>query len=327
MEKNSRIYVAGHRGLVGSAIWRELERQGFTNLIARTHAELELMDTQAVRKFYADEKPEFVFVAAARVGGIVANNSLPAQFIYENLQVQNNLIHGAHEAGVKKLLFLGSSCIYPKHAPQPLKEEYLLSGPLEPTNEWYAIAKIAGVKMCQAYRRQYGSHFISAMPTNMYGPNDSYDLEHSHVLPALIRKFHEAKLSGAPSVTCWGSGNPRREFLYADDLGRACVFLMQHYDEEQFINVGSGSDVTIRELAETIQRIVGFSGKIIWDTSKPDGTPRKWMDSSRLLALGWKPRVDFETGIALAYEDFKKRFAAGPESKSGADANAMPATC
>ena len=329
MEKSSRIYVAGHRGLVGSAIWRELERQGFTNLIARTHAELELLDTQAVRKFYADEKPEFVCVAAARVGGIVANDSLPAQFIYENLQVQNNLIHGAHEAGVKKLLFLGSSCIYPKHAPQPLKEEYLLSGPLEPTNEWYAIAKIAGVKMCQAYRRQYGSRFISAMPTNMYGPNDSYDLQHSHVLPALIRKFHEAKLSGSDSVTCWGSGNPRREFLYADDLGRACVFLMQHYDEEQFINVGSGSDVTIRELAETIQRIVAFSGKIIWDTSKPDGTPRKWMDSSRLLALGWKPQVDFETGIALAYEDFKKRFAAAPGSnrKSGTDANAMPASC
>lgn len=329
MEKNSRIYVAGHRGLVGSAIWRELERGGFTNLMGRTHAELELMDTQAVRKFYEDEKPEFVFVAAARVGGILANNNLPAQFLYENLEVQNNLIHGAHEAGVKKLLFLGSSCIYPKHAPQPLKEEYLLSGPLEPTNEWYAIAKIAGVKMCQAYRRQYGSQFISAMPTNMYGPNDSYNLEHSHVLPALIRKFHEAKLSGAASVTCWGSGKPRREFLYADDLGRACVFLMQNYDEEQFINVGYGSDVTIHELAETIRRIVGFTGEIVWDTSKPDGTPRKWMDSSRLLALGWKPQVDFETGITLAYEDFKKRFAALGKSnqKTDSDANAMPATC
>lgn len=329
MEKNSRIYVAGHRGLVGSAIWRELEREGFTSLMGRTHAELELMDTQAVRKFYADEKPEFVFVAAARVGGILANNNLPAQFLYENLEVQNNLIHGAHEAGVKKLLFLGSSCIYPKHAPQPLKEEYLLSGPLEPTNEWYAIAKIAGVKMCQAYRRQFGSQFISAMPTNMYGPNDSYDLQHSHVLPALIRKFHEAKLSGAASVTCWGSGKPRREFLYADDLGRACVFLMQNYDAEEFINVGYGSDVTIQELAETIRRIVGFAGKIVWDTSKPDGTPRKWMDSSRLLALGWKPQVDFETGIALAYEDFKKRFTSLPKSnrKTGSDANALPATC
>src|SRR4051812_29404236 len=253
MEKNSRIYVAGHRGLVGSAIWRELQRQGFTNLIGRTHAELEFLDREAVRKFYAEAKPKFVFVAAARVGGILANNNLPAQFLYENLEVQNNLIHGAYEARVAKLLFLGSSCIYPKHAPQPLKEEYLLSGPLEPTNEWYAIAKIAGVKMCQAYRRQYGCHFISAMPTNMYGPNDTYHLEHSHVLPALIRKFHEAKISGAPSVTCWGSGAPRREFLHADDLGRACVFLMQNYDEEQFINVGSGRDVTIRELAETIR--------------------------------------------------------------------------
>ena len=307
MEKNSRIYVAGHRGLVGSAIWRELQRHGFTNLIGRTHAELELLDSDAVRKFYAEAKPEFVFVAAARVGGILANNNLPAQFLYENLEVQNNLIHGAYEALVTKLLFLGSSCIYPKHAPQPLKEEYLLSGPLEPTNEWYAIAKIAGVKMCQAYRRQYGCRFISAMPTNMYGPNDNYDLEHSHVLPALIRKFHEAKISAATSVICWGSGAPRREFLYADDLGRACVFLMQNYDEEQFINVGYGSDITIRELAETIKRIVGFTGEIVWDTSKPDGTPRKWMDSSRLLALGWKPQVNFETGVTLAYQDFQKQ--------------------
>ena len=308
MQKNARIYVAGHRGLVGSAIWRELERQGFTNLIGRTHAELELLDAAAVRKFYAEVKPEFVFVAAARVGGILANHNHPAQFLHDNLAVQNHLIHGAHEAGVTKLLFLGSSCIYPKHAPQPLKEEYLLSGPLEPTNEWYAIAKIAGVKMCQAYRRQYGCNFISAMPTNMYGPNDHYDLQNSHVLPALIRKFHEAKISGAKEVVCWGSGEPSREFLYADDLGRACVFLMECYDEEQFINVGFGSDVTIRELAETVQRIVGFAGAIIWDRSKPDGTPRKWMDSSRLLALGWKPEVNLEQGIALAYADFQKRF-------------------
>jgi GDP-L-fucose synthase len=308
MQKNARIYVAGHRGLVGSAIWRELERQGFTNLIGRTHAELELLDAAAVRKFYADVRPEFVFVAAARVGGILANNNHPAQFLHENLAVQNHLIHGAYEARVTKLLFLGSSCIYPKHAPQPLKEEYLLTGPLEPTNEWYAIAKIAGVKMCQAYRRQYGCNFISAMPTNMYGPNDHYDLQNSHVLPALIRKFHEAKTSGAKEVVCWGSGEPRREFLYADDLGRACVFLMDHYDEEQFINVGFGSDVTIRELAETVRRIVGFAGEIIWDRSKPDGTPRKWMDSSRLLALGWKPEVNLEQGIALAYADFQKRF-------------------
>ncbi len=307
MQKNARIYVAGHRGLVGSAIWRELERQGFTNLFGRTHAELELLDAAAVRKFYAEVKPEFVFVAAARVGGILANNNHPAQFLHENLQVQNHLIHGAYEARVTKLLFLGSSCIYPKHAPQPLKEEYLLSGPLEPTNEWYAIAKIAGVKMCQAYRRQYGCNFISAMPTNMYGPNDHYDLQNSHVLPALVRKFHEAKISGAKEVVCWGSGEPSREFLYADDLGRACVFLMECYDEEQFINVGFGSDVTIRELAETVQRIVGFTGAIIWDRSKPDGTPRKWMDSSRLLTLGWKPEVNLEQGIALAYADFQKR--------------------
>ncbi len=307
MQKNARIYVAGHRGLVGSAIWRELERQGFTNLIGRTHAELELLDAAAVRKFYAEAKPEFVFVAAARVGGILANNNFPAEFLHDNLSVQNHLIHGAHEAGVTKLLFLGSSCIYPKHAPQPLKEEYLLSGPLEPTNEWYAIAKIAGVKMCQAYRRQYGCNFISAMPTNMYGPNDYYDLQNSHVLPALIRKFHEAKAGGAKEVVCWGSGEPRREFLYADDLGRACVFLMENYDEEQFINVGFGSDVTIRELAETVKRITGFGGEIIWDRTKPDGTPRKWMDSSRLLALGWKPEVNLEQGIALAYADFQKR--------------------
>ena len=307
MQKNARIYVAGHRGLVGSAIWRELERQGFTNLIARTHAELELLDAAAVKKFYAEARPEFVFVAAARVGGILANHNLPAQFLYENLQIQNHLIHGAHEAGVTKLLFLGSSCIFPKHAPQPMREEHLLTGPLEPTNEWYAIAKIAGVKMCQAYHRQYGSRFISAMPTNMYGLNDNYHPEHSHVLPALIRRFHEAKISGAKQVVCWGSGEPRREFLYADDLGRACVFLMENYDEEQFVNVGFGSDVTIRELAETVKRITGFTGEIIWDGTKPDGTPRKLMDSSRLLALGWKPQVELEQGIALAYADFRKR--------------------
>ena len=307
MQKNARIYVAGHRGLVGSAIWRELERQGFTNLIARTHAELELLDAAAVKFFYAEARPEFVFVAAARVGGILANHNLPAQFLYENLQIQNHLIHGAHEAGVTKLLFLGSSCIFPKHAPQPMREEHLLTGPLEPTNEWYAIAKIAGVKMCQAYHRQYGSRFISAMPTNMYGLNDNYHPEHSHVLPALIRRFHEAKISGAKQVVCWGSGAPRREFLYADDLGRACVFLMENYDEEQFVNVGFGSDVTIRELAETVKRITGFTGEIIWDGTKPDGTPRKLMDSSRLLALGWKPQVELEQGIALAYADFRKR--------------------
>ncbi len=315
MEKSSRIYVAGHRGLVGSAITRELQRQGFAQWFGRTHAELDLLDAAAVREFYAQEKPEFVFVAAAKVGGILANSTHPAQFLYENLQIQNNLIHGAQVAGVKKLLFLGSSCIYPKHAPQPLQEDSLLTGPLEPTNEWYAIAKIAGVKMCAAYRRQHGCDFISAMPTNMYGANDNYDLQNSHVLPALIRKFHEAKSGGAKEVVCWGTGTPLREFLYADDLGRACLFLMQNYSEEQFINVGYGSDVTIRELAETVKRIVGFIGEITWDKSKPDGTPRKLMDSSRLLALGWKPQVNLEQGIALAYEDFKQRFNVPPASR------------
>jgi len=294
--------------MVGSAIWRELERRGFRSLIGPARAALDLLDAAAVQEFYAQAKPEFVFFAAAKVGGILANDTLAAEFIYQNLQIQNNVIHQAWKAGVKKLLFLGSSCIYPKLAPQPLKEEYLLSGPLEPTNQWYAIAKIAGLKMCQAYRRQYGCQFISAMPTNLYGPNDNYDLQNSHVLPALIRKFHEAKVAEAPAVTCWGTGAPLREFLYVDDLARACVFLMENYSEEQFINIGSGSDLSVRELAETVKHIVGFAGEILWDTSKPDGTPRKLMDSSRLLALGWKPQVDLRTGIRLAYEDFLKRF-------------------
>ena len=306
IDRNERVYIAGHRGLVGSAIWRELESAGFKNLIGRSRSELDLQDAAAVKSFYAKEKPAYVFVAAAKVGGILANNNYPAQFLYENLQIQNNLIHGAHEAGVKKLLFLGSSCIYPKLAPQPIKEEHLLTGPLEPTNEWYAIAKIAGIKMCQAYRRQYGCNFISAMPTNMYGPNDNFDLQSSHVLPALIRKFHEAKISNAATVTCWGTGTPLREFLYADDLARACLFLLENYNEEQFINIGFGSDVTIKQLAETVQRVVGFGGKIVWDTTKPDGTPRKLMDSSRLFALGWKPKVELEAGIKLAYEFFLK---------------------
>jgi GDP-L-fucose synthase len=306
---DAKIYVAGHRGMVGSAIWRELERQGFKNLIGRAHQELDLLDATAVSRFYAEQKPEYVFVAAAKVGGILANHEQPADFLFQNLQIQNNLIHGAWKAGVKKLLFLGSSCIYPKLAPQPLKEEYLLTGPLEPTNEWYAIAKIAGIKMCQACRRQHGCDFISAMPTNMYGPNDNYDLKTSHVLPALIRKFHEAKTRGAASVTCWGSGKPLREFLYADDLASACVFLMQRYSDEQFINVGYGSDISIRDVAEVVRRIVGFDGGIDWDTTRPDGTPRKLMDSSRLFALGWKPRIDLETGIRLAYDDFLERFA------------------
>lgn len=306
--RDARIYVAGHRGLVGSAIWRELQRRGFTRLIGRTHAELDLLDAAAVRSFYAHGKPEYVIDAAAKVGGILANDQHPAEFLFQNLQIQSNLIHGAYQAGVRKLLFLGSSCIYPRLAPQPMKEEYLLTGPLEPTNQWYAIAKITGIKMCQAYRRQYGCDFISAMPTNMYGPNDNYDLQNSHVLPALIRKCHEAKAANAPTVICWGTGSPLREFLYADDLARACVFLLEHYSEDQFINVGSSAEVSVRELTETIRRVVGFAGEIVWDTTKPDGPPRKLMDSSRLLALGWRPQVDLETGIRLAYEDFLKRF-------------------
>ena len=308
MNYDAKIYVAGHRGMVGSAIWRELARQGFKNLVGSAHKELDLLDGTAVSRFYAEQKPEYVFVAAARVGGILANHEQPADFLFQNLQIQNNLVHGAWKAGVKKLLFLGSSCIYPKLAPQPLKEEYLLTGPLEPTNEWYAIAKIAGIKMCQAWRRQHGCDFISAMPTNLYGPNDNYDLKTSHVLPAFIRKFHEAKESGAASVTCWGSGKPLREFLYADDLASACVFLMQRYSDEQFINVGYGSDISIRDLAEVVRRIVGFDGRMEWDATRPDGTPRKLMDSSRLFATGWKPRIDLETGIRLAYDDFLKRF-------------------
>jgi GDP-L-fucose synthase len=309
MQSANRIYVAGHRGLVGSAIWRELQSRGHANLIGRTHAELDLLDAQAVQTFYEKEKPEWVFVAAAKVGGILANDCHPAEFLYENLQIQNHLIHGALRAGVKKLLFLGSSCIYPKLAPQPIKEEYLLSGPLEPTNEWYAIAKIAGLKLCQAFCRQYKCDFISAMPTNLYGPGDNYDLQNSHVLPALIRKFHEAKTANTTAVTCWGTGSPLREFLYVDDLAHACVFLMENYSEEQFINVGYGSDISIRDLAATVSRIVGFEGEILWDKSKPDGTPRKLMDSGRLLAMGWKPKVDLEQGIGLAYEDFCRRFA------------------
>ncbi len=307
IDRNAKIFVAGHRGLVGSAIWRELTAQGFKRVIGKSRSEVDLLDAHAVKQFYATEKPKYVFVAAAKVGGIHANNTQPAAFLYENLQIECNLIHGAHHAGVRKLLFLGSSCIYPKLAPQPLKEEYLLTGALESTNEWYAVAKIAGIKLCQAYRRQYGADFISAMPTNMYGPNDNYDLQTSHVLPALIRKFHEAKTNHAATVTCWGSGTPLREFLYADDLARACVFLLENYSEEQFVNVGFGSDVTIKELAETVRRIVGFSGDIVWDASKPDGTPRKLMDSSRLFNLGWRPKVNLEEGIRLAYADFLKR--------------------
>lgn len=306
MNKDSRIYVAGHRGMVGSAIWRELERRGFKCLTGRSRAELNLLDASAVGRFFEEEKPQFVFVAAAKVGGILANDTHPASFLYDNLQIQNNLIENSRRVGVKKLLFLGSSCVYPKFAPQPIKEDALLSGPLEPTNEWYAIAKIAGIKLCQAFRRQYGCDYISAMPTNLYGPNDNYDLQSSHVLPALIRKFHEAKVGNAKTVTCWGTGSPYREFLHADDLAAACVFLMENYSAEQIINVGSGSELTIRELSELIARIVGFKGEIVWDKSKPDGTPRKLMDSSRIFALGWKPAIDLETGIGRGYEDFQR---------------------
>jgi GDP-L-fucose synthase len=319
MKSDARIYVAGHRGLVGSALWRELARQGFKNLIGRTHAELDLLDTGAVAKFYAEEKPEYVFVAAARVGGILANDSYPASFLFENLQIETNLIHQAKLAGVKKLLFLGSSCIFPKMAPQPLKEDSLLTGPLEPTNEWYAIAKIAGIKLCQAYRRQYKCDFISAMPANLYGPNDQYDPKSSHVLPALIRRFHEAKLAGLKSVTCWGTGSALREFLHSDDLAAACVFLMQNYSEEQFINVGTGSDLSIKELAEIVRRIVEYPGEILWDKTKPDGTPRKVMDCSRIHALGWRPRIDFETGIRNCYQDFLR------QAPRGTSAVAAPA--
>jgi GDP-L-fucose synthase len=307
MNKQSPIFVAGHRGMVGSAICRELQRLGFNNLVTRTRQELDLMDGVAVRKFYTETKPQFVFDPAAKVGGIMANNTQPASFLYENLQIQNNIIHGAYEAGVKKLLFFGSSCIYPRLAPQPMKEEYLLTAPLEPTNEGYAIAKIAGIKLCAYLRRQHGADFISMMPSNLYGPNDNYDLNSSHVLPALIRKFHEAKVSGAKQVVCWGTGAPLREFLHVDDLARAAVFVMQNYSEEQFLNAGYGSDVTIRQLTEIVHRTVGFQGEAVWDTTKPDGIPRKLLDSSRLLALGWKPQIELSAGIKLAYEDFLSR--------------------
>lgn len=292
--------------MAGSAICRELHREGFGQVLTRGRAEVDLLDAVAVRRFFEDERPEYIFVAAAKVGGIMANSTQPAAFLWENLQIQNNLIQTAHMVGVKKLLFLGSSCIYPKLAPQPLREEYLLTGPLEPTNEWYAVAKIAGIKLCQAYRRQYGCDFISAMPTNLYGPNDNYDPQGSHVLPALLRRFHEAKTRGERRVVCWGTGAPLREFLHSDDLARALVLLMHAYSEEQFINVGSGIEITIRDLAGLVAKAVGFTGEIVWDDTKPDGTPRKLMDNSRLLALGWKPEIDLTSGIALAYDDFRR---------------------
>jgi len=301
MDRDSRIYVAGHRGLVGSAIVRRLAADGFTNLLTRTHAELDLTDQRAVNEFLASEQPEYVFLAAARVGGIMANSTYPADFIRENLLVQTNVIDAAYRAGVKKLLFLGSSCIYPKLAPQPLREEYLLTGPLEPTNEAYAVAKIAGITTVKSYRRQYGFRGISLMPTNLYGPGDNFDLETSHVLPALIRKFHEARVAGHERVVVWGTGTPRREFLYVDDLARAAVFLMQHYDDEDIINVGVGEDVSIGELAGLIADVVGYRGQISYDTSKPDGTPRKLLDVSRLFSLGWRPETALREGVGQTY--------------------------
>jgi len=304
MEQEAKIYVAGHRGMVGSAIVRELQRLGYENIVTRSSAEVDLRNQASVEAFYREEKPDYVFVAAAKVGGILANNTYRAEFLYDNLSIQNNLIHNAYVFGVKKLLFLGSSCVYPKLAPQPLKEDYLLSGYLEPTNEPYAIAKLTGIKMCEAYRDQYGCNFISAMPTNMYGPNDNYHPENSHVLPALIRKFHEAKESGAPDVIVWGDGSPMREFLYADDLANALVYLMLNYNEKEFVNVGYGSDITIGDLAKTVARIVGFNGNIVFDSSKPNGTPKKLMDSGRLFATGWKPKTDLHSGIEMAYADF-----------------------
>jgi GDP-L-fucose synthase len=345
MNKDAKIYVAGHRGLVGSAIIRRLHADGFSNITTRSHAELDLTNQQAVNAFFEQEKPEYVFLAAAKVGGILANSSFPAEFIYSNLMVQNNTINAAYRNGVRKLLFLGSSCIYPKHAPQPMMEHHLLSGPLEPTNEWYAIAKIAGIKMCQAYRRQYGFNAISLMPTNLYGPNDTFDLKNSHVLPALIRKFHLARLAGAgdveaiaadesrhgriaddilsnmglcrdsdsisrltphrsPTVILWGSGSPYREFLHVDDLADACLFLVQNYDDEEIVNIGVGEDITIKALAELVQQVVGFDGDVVWDTSKPDGTPRKLMDVSKLTQLGWQAKIELEHGIRGVYQQY-----------------------
>lgn len=307
MNTSSKIYIAGHRGMVGSAIHRNLSAKGFRNIITRTSKELDLRNQQQVTEFFAAEKPDYVFLAAAKVGGIMANNTRRAEFLYENLMIQSNVIHQAYLNNVTKLLFLGSSCIYPKLAPQPLKEEYLLTGELEYTNEPYAIAKIAGIKLCDAYRSQYGCNYISVMPTNLYGPNDNYDLQGSHVLPAMIRKFHEAKVNDAPQVELWGTGTPRREFLHADDLANACVYLMEHYNEPGLVNIGTGEDLTINELALLIKKITGYKGELVYDRSKPDGTPRKLMDVSKLHALGWKASIDLEEGIRGVYEEFKKK--------------------
>jgi Nucleoside-diphosphate-sugar epimerases len=304
MDRTEKVYVAGHRGMVGSAIVRKLQAEGFTNILTRSRAELDLLDAAAVKTFYEEHRPSVVVVAAAKVGGIVANNEKPVEFLLENLQIQNNLISNAATFGARKLLFLGSSCIYPKFAPQPIPEDALLTGPLEPTNDAYALAKIAGIKLCQAYAKEYGKNFISGMPTNLYGPNDNFDLHTSHVLPALIRKVHAAKLSGAKSVPIWGTGTPRREFLHVDDLADACFFLLENYDDPAIVNIGCGEDITIRELAETVCEVVGFEGSLEFDTSKPDGTPRKLLDMSKLFGMGWKPRIPLREGIASAYEWF-----------------------
>jgi GDP-L-fucose synthase len=309
LAKSTRIYVAGHNGLVGSAVVRALKKQGFENLALRTHRELDLTEQDAVRKFFDSERPQAVIMAAAKVGGIHANNSHPATFLRDNLLIQDNVIDAAHRSGVEKFVFLGSSCIYPKMAPQPIKEDYLLTGPLEPTNEWYAIAKIAGLKMCQAYRRQYGFNAISLMPTNLYGPGDNFDLQNSHVLPALMRKFHDAKTRGDKSVELWGSGTPRREFLHVDDLADAVLYLLQSYDGESIVNIGWGEDVTIRELAEIVMSVIGYRGDLTLDSSKPDGTPRKLLDVSRLHGLGWRPQIPLKQGIETTYTWFKQHSA------------------
>jgi GDP-L-fucose synthase len=304
MEKSSKIYIAGHRGMVGSALYRRLQELGYTNIITRTSSELDLRNQAAVAEFFSNEKPDYVFLAAAKVGGIVANNTYRADFIYENLMIEANIIHQSYVEGVTKLMFLGSSCIYPKMAPQPLKEDYLLTGLLEETNEPYAIAKIAGIKMCDAYRAQYGCNFISVMPTNLYGPNDNYDLNNSHVLPALIRKFHEAKQKGDSTVTIWGSGKPLREFLHADDLANACVYLMEHYNEPGLVNIGVGEDISIKDLALLVKKIVGYEGEIVHDTSRPDGTPRKLMDVGKLHGFGWRHSIPLEDGIEGVYQEY-----------------------
>lgn len=311
MRKTDKIYVAGHNGMVGSAIVRALKQKGFTNLVYRTSKELDLRNQAAVHEFFKNEKPQFVFLAAAKVGGIVANNTYRAQFLYENLMIVSNIVHAAYTNAVTKLLFLGSSCIYPKMAAQPIKEEYLLTGPLEYTNEPYAIAKIAGIKLCENYRLQYGCNFISAMPTNLYGPNDNYDLDNSHVLPAMIRKFHAAKINNSPEVIIWGTGTPKREFLFVDDLAEACLFLMEKYNESELVNVGCGTDVSIRELAEIVKEVVGYTGEIKNDLSKPDGTPRKLMDVTKINSLGWKHKIELKQGIKMVYEDVKQMEWAG----------------